>query len=65
MLGPPPLVSVGLRQETLDLVLLLQRLWGVLHPPTMDQLAVNLEDDAASHHNLLANLKRNVCLKMP
>lgn len=42
VLGPPPLVTVGLRQETLNLVLLFQSLWDILHTATMNQLAVNL-----------------------
>lgn len=42
VLGPPPLVTVGLRQETLNLVLLFQSLWDILHSATMNQLAVNL-----------------------
>lgn len=39
---PPPLVAVGLGQETLDLVLLLQSLGGVLDPAAVTRVAVSL-----------------------
>lgn len=43
-MGPPPLVAVGLRQETLDLVLLLQSLGGVLDPTVVNLVAMTLKD---------------------
>lgn len=42
VLGPPPLVSVGVRQETLNLVLLFQSLGAMLPSATMKHLAGNL-----------------------
>lgn len=59
MLGPPPLVTMGLRQETLNLVLLFQSLWDILNSTTMNQMAVNLEDNRGSDNNLLVFLKRS------
>lgn len=46
--GPPPLVAVGLRQETLDLVLLLQSLRDILDPTAMNQVAMSLQTTNAS-----------------
>ncbi len=40
--GKPPLVSVGLRQETLNLVLLLQSLWDILDPTAVNRMAMSL-----------------------
>lgn len=41
--GPPPLVAVGLRQKSLNLVLLLQSLRVILNPTAVDQVAINLK----------------------
>ncbi len=41
--GPPPLVAVWLRQETLDLVLLLQSLRDILDPAAVNWVAMSLK----------------------
>lgn len=43
VMGPPPLVAVGLRQKSLNLVLLLQSLRGILDPTAVNQVAINLK----------------------
>ena len=41
--GPPPLGAMGLRQDTLDLVLLLQSLRDILDPGTVNMVAMRLK----------------------